>query len=323
MNKVGVEGKGESIWLGFFLYTILDDFIPIVKSYNDQNRLSEYRSYKKELKKHLNKEGWDGEWYRRAYYDDGTPLGSSQNDECRIDAIAQAWSVISGAGTSNKTEKALFSAEQHLVSKQDGLIKLLTPAFDQTEKNPGYIKGYIPGVRENGGQYTHAALWLVKAFAEAGQIEKAISHMKMLLPINHSINSIDARKYVVEPYAVAADIYGEQPLVGMGGWTWYTGSAGWMYRVILESIMGITFVDGNKIEILPTVISSWKKYECWVRNRGRDIALHIEVLNPNKLSQGSITASLNGSSISVKNDTVICTIPDRPGKHQVRIVIEE
>ncbi|PAU95565.1 glycosyltransferase 36 [Aliifodinibius salipaludis] len=323
MNKVGVDGKGESIWLGFFLYTILNDFIPIVKTYNDKERLDRYSTYKEDLEKHLNEEGWDGEWYRRAYYDDGTPLGSSQNDECRIDAIAQAWSVISGAGTPAKTEKALFAAEQHLVSKQDGIIKLLTPAFDQTEKNPGYIKGYIPGIRENGGQYTHAALWLVKAFAEAGQVEKAISYMKMLLPVNHALNNIDVECYQVEPYAVAADIYGEHPLVGMGGWTWYTGSAGWMYRVILESILGITFVDGINIEIKPTVISSWKKYECWISNKGHDVELHIEILNPNKLSKGTITALLNGSPVSSKNDVVTCSIPNTSGDYHLSIIIEE
>ena len=323
MNQVGVDGKGESIWLGFFLYTILDDFIPIVKKFNDQDRLEKYQIYKKELKQHLNNEGWDGEWYRRAYYDDGTPLGSAQNDECRIDAIAQAWSVISEAGTPSKTRKALLAAEQHLVSKQDGIIKLLTPAFDQTEKNPGYIKGYIPGVRENGGQYTHAALWLVKAFAEAGEIEKAILYMKMLLPINHALNSIDIERYQVEPYAVAADIYGEHPLVGMGGWTWYTGSAGWMYRVILESILGITIADGNQVQVTPTIISSWKKYECRINNSDRDITLHIEVLNPNKLSKGAITASLNGSTVTVKNDVVTCPIPDNKGDHDLIIVIEE
>jgi cellobiose phosphorylase len=323
MNKVGIDGKGESIWLGFFLYAILDDFIPIVQKFDDADRLKKYRAYKKELKRHLNEEGWDGQWYRRAYYDDGTPLGSSQSDECRIDAIAQAWSVISGAGTPSKTEKALLAAEQYLVSKQDRIIKLLTPAFDQTEKNPGYIKGYIPGVRENGGQYTHAALWLVKAFAEAGQMEKAISHMKMLLPVNHSLNSIEVERYQVEPYAVAADIYGEHPLVGMGGWTWYTGSAGWMYRVILESILGITIAEGNKVQITPTIISSWKKYECTFRNREHDIVLHIRIMNPNKLSEGTVTASLDGSPVAVKNDVVTCSMLDSKGEHELRIVIEE
>ncbi|WP_440998798.1 GH36-type glycosyl hydrolase domain-containing protein [Fodinibius sp. SL11] len=323
MNKVGVEGKGESIWLGFFLYTILDDFIPIVKKYDDNNRLEQYRAYKKELKRHLNNEGWDGEWYRRAFYDDGTPLGSSQNDECRIDAIAQAWSVISGAGAPAKTEKALLAAEQYLVSKEDGIIKLLTPAFDKTEKNPGYIKGYIPGVRENGGQYTHAALWLVKAFAEAGKTEKAISYMKMLLPINHALNSVDANRYMVEPYAVAADIYGEHPLVGMGGWTWYTGSAGWMYRVILESILGISFVDGTKIQIAPSIIPSWKWYECSIKNRALDVEVNIKVLNPNKLSEGKVSASFNGLPVSIKHNVVTCKIPDSPGIYQLKITIEE
>ncbi|MEL7834747.1 GH36-type glycosyl hydrolase domain-containing protein [Fodinibius sp. N2] len=319
MNRVGLKGKGESVWLGFFLYAILTDFIPFVESKEDSKRLRKYQAYQKKLRKRLNNEGWDGNWYRRAYYDDGTPLGSAQNDECRIDLIAQAWSVISGAGTPSKVAKALQSAEQELVFEEEGMIKLLTPAFDQTDKNPGYIKGYIPGVRENGGQYTHAALWLIKAFAESGKMEKAISFMKMLLPINHARKKIDVERYQVEPYTVAADIYGEPPLIGMGGWTWYTGSAGWMYRVILESILGIKIVGGDRLNITPCLHPNWKRYECCIKNIFPDSELVVQVHNPDKLSEGDFVVTLDGKSISANKRTVQCKIPNTPGQHLLKI----
>ncbi|MGM0545196.1 MAG: GH36-type glycosyl hydrolase domain-containing protein [Bacteroidota bacterium] len=321
MNKVGVHGQGESVWLGFFLYDILDDFIPIVKKRGD-DRLNTYRSYQKELKSRLNKEGWDGDWYRRAYYDDGTPLGASENDECRIDAIAQAWSVISGAGTPSKIKKALDSADEHLVSEQDGIIRLLTPAFDKTEKNPGYIKGYIPGVRENGGQYTHAALWLVKAFAEHGDHQKALHYLRMLLPTNHAINNASALRYQVEPYAVAADIYGEVPLVGTGGWTWYTGSAGWMYRVVLESILGITITDGNRLHVRPLIIPEWKKYEVTIQNKENDSEFRVLVLNYDKRDKGVLTATLDGEQIAVQGGVVSCSMNGRSQHQQLKIEVK-
>lgn len=303
------------------MYAILDDFIPITKQFEDDTRQQKYQQYQKELKQKLNKEGWDGKWYRRAYYDDGMPLGSSENDECRIDAIAQAWAVISGVATPKKAEKALASAEEHLVSESDGIIRLLTPAFDQTQKNPGYIKGYIPGVRENGGQYTHAALWLVKAFAEHGEAEKAMQYMRMLLPVNHSLNNIDVKRYQVEPYAVAADIYGEYPLVGMGGWTWYTGSAGWMYRVILESILGVKIIGDRKVQIRPLIVSGWKKYECRIRLPGNESELQITVLNPQKVSEGTIVAYLNDEEIEVRNGVVKCVVPKAPGEYKLEITV--
>lgn len=322
MNNIGVEGKGESVWLGFFLYDILNDFISIVEKHGDEERSKTYKDYQKQLKTHLNNEGWDGKWYRRAYYDDGTPLGSSENKECRIDAIAQAWSVISGVATPKKAEKALRAAEQHLVSEQDGIIRLLTPAFDKTKKNPGYIKGYIPGVRENGGQYTHAALWLVKAFAEQGDIEKAVRYMRMLIPVNHAIIEEEADRYQVEPYAVAADIYGENPLIGMGGWTWYTGSAGWMYRILLESILGITFKGGDFLQIKPAIIPSWRKYECTIRSKTHKSEYHIEVRNPNKLSEGTITATLDAKPLSVGNGVVESAIKETGSRHELIIEIK-
>jgi len=322
MNNIGSEGKGESVWLGFFIYEILNQFKPICKNKNDAKRTDEYQTYQKNLKKHLNKEGWDGEWYRRAFYDDGTPLGSKENEECRIDAIAQAWSVISGVATPKKAKKALESADRLLVSESEGLIRLLTPAFDRTEKNPGYIKGYIPGVRENGGQYTHAALWLVWAFAKIGDREKANRLLQMLLPINHARNKSDSMHYLVEPYVVAADIYGEDPLTGVGGWTWYTGSAGWMYRVILEAILGIEITDNNVLKITPFITPAWKRYNVVVHGLEGETEYHLEVLNPKKLSEGTITAYLDDQEIAVnKKKKLQCKMKKDNEIHHIKIEV--
>jgi cellobiose phosphorylase len=320
MNMVGIGGSGESVWLGFFLYHILSDFIPYCKLQGDQEHVEQYQSYQKQLKHHLNHEGWDKDWYLRAYYDDGTPLGSSQNNECKIDAIAQAWSVISGVATPAKARDALKSAEQHLVSEQEGIIRLLTPAFDETDKNPGYIKGYIPGVRENGGQYTHAALWLVKALSHHGNRERAAKLLQMLTPINHAINNTQSKRYHVEPYAVVADIYGEDPLTGMGGWTWYTGSAGWMYRVLLEDILGVQISKGNVLKIDPMISEAWKKYEITLFPfDGKETEYHVLILNPNGQSEGELTAVLDGQEIPVKKGTVTCTMKDDKRRHRLKI----
>lgn len=322
MNNIGREGKGESVWLGFFMYEILSLFVPVCKSKNDANRTDKYQAYQKNLKSHLNKEGWDGEWYRRAFYDDGTPLGSKENMECRIDAIAQAWAVISGVATPKKAQKALDSADRLLVSESEKIIRLLTPAFDRTEKNPGYIKGYIPGVRENGGQYTHAALWLIWAFAKNGDRERANRLMQMLLPVNHARNEAEAHHYLVEPYVVAADIYGENPLTGVGGWTWYTGSAGWMYRVILEAILGIEINDRNHLNVTPFISPDWSRYSLTIRRLDGETAYRIEVLNPKKLSDGTITAYLDEREITVnKRKTVKCRMKADNGTHHLKIEI--
>ncbi|MDR8393270.1 glycosyltransferase 36 [Aliifodinibius sp. S!AR15-10] len=296
MNRVGEQGQGESVWLGFFLYRILADFIPIVKKKKESERVDRYSAYQKELKVHLNTDGWDGEWYRRAFYDDGTPLGSSTNDECKIDAIAQAWSVISKAAPSSQAKKALDSAYQMLVSEHEGIIRLLTPSFDKTEKDPGYIKGYIPGVRENGGQYTHGALWLISAFAELDRGERAVELLRMLSPVQHAATYDLVMRYKVEPYAVAADIYGEPPLTGMGGWTWYTGSAGWMYRVFVESVLGVRITEGNKVTIEPHISSKWSEYTVRIRELEGDSIYVIKVCNKNGLSSGKITGVIDGVS---------------------------
>lgn len=323
MNRVGEKGEGESVWLGFFLYKILDDFLPICKKQDDCERVEKYKSYKKDLKKHLNREGWDGEWYRRAFYDDGTPLGSSESEECIIDAIAQSWAIISGAATPRKAAKALESAEKHLVSESDGLIRLLVPPFESTEKNPGYIKGYMPGVRENGGQYTHAALWLVRALAESGYGRRAVELMKMLTPVTHSLNKEQADRYKVEPYAVAADIYGEPPLTGMGGWTWYTGSAGWMYRVILESILGFEITNGHTLLIDPSISPDWQEFSVSLNNLSEGTRYEIKVSNPNGLERGTVEGTIDGNPVSPSDGKLKIHLKQDGKVHQVSLNIQK
>ena len=285
MNRVGQDGRGESVWLGFFILTILKRFEKICMQREDNERAKRYRESAEKLKMKLNSEGWDGEWYLRAFYDDGTPLGSSKNRECRIDAISQAWSVISGVATGERATKVLDAAESHLISEQEGLIRLLTPPFDKTEKNPGYIKGYIPGVRENGGQYTHGALWLIKAFAELGHGSKAVNYLNMINPVNHSSDNEKLMIYKVEPYVVAADVYGEPPLTGMGGWTWYTGSGGWMYRVALESVLGFSLCNGS-ILLNPSVSSDWPGFSIRYVADDLNTVYEINVKNPSSIESG-------------------------------------
>jgi N,N'-diacetylchitobiose phosphorylase len=259
MNRVGREGRGESVWLGFFLYEILGDFIPIAERRGDLAHCARWRAYREELGRALDADGkgWDGRWYRRAYYDDGTPLGSSGSDECRIDVIAQAWAVLSGAARPEHATVALDEMEKRLVSEREGIIRLLTPAFDRTPHDPGYIKGYLPGVRENGGQYTHGALWAVRAEAMMGRRERAARLLSMLSPVSHGRTADEVAAYQAEPYVIAADVYGVEPHVGRAGWTWYTGSAGWMYRVALESVLGFELRDGKTIELRPCAPFDW------------------------------------------------------------------
>lgn len=228
MNRVGRLGKGESVWVGMFLYAILSDFIPLCEARRDLTRAERYRAHRAKLNEALNTEGWDGEWYRRAWYDNGAVLGSKDSDECQIDTLAQAWAVLSGTARGERVEQVLKAMEERLIDKNVGIIRLLTPAFDRTPHDPGYIKGYVPGVRENGGQYTHAALWAVMAFAQAGHKDKALELLTMLSPIRHTATPTGVERYMTEPYVIAADVYGVAPHTGRGGWTWYTGSAGWM-----------------------------------------------------------------------------------------------
>ncbi|NCI45909.1 cyclic beta 1-2 glucan synthetase [Sediminibacterium sp. WSJ-3] len=259
MDKVGEHGRGESVWLAFFLYNILEQFVPLAEWKKDTPLLERIRSAAPELKGNINLHAWDGEWYRRAYFDDGTPLGSLQNDECRIDSIAQSWSVLSGAGESPKAQLAMSSADRFLVNKEAGIIQLFDPPFDKSALNPGYIKGYVPGVRENGGQYTHAAIWLVMAFAAMGNTRKTWELIQLINPVNHGLDEESVKEYKVEPYVMAADVYGVPLHKGRGGWTWYTGSAGWMYQLILESFIGLQ-KTGDALLFSPSVPEEWEQF---------------------------------------------------------------
>jgi cyclic beta-1,2-glucan synthetase len=256
MNRIGEHGKGESVWLGWFLYKTLSEFEAFASQRGDEARSREWSSRQHSLKVALESHGWDGNWYRRAFYDDGTPLGSSTNDECRIDAIAQSWAVLSGAASAERAVEAMDMAYQHLVESDDGLVKLFAPPFDKVEGDPGYIKAYPPGIRENGGQYTHGAIWSIFAHAELNQSDRAMHLFSLMNPINHAKSEADVQKYKVEPYVIAADVYSVAPHTGRGGWTWYTGSAGWFYRAGLEAILGLTR-QADKIHLKPCLPDGW------------------------------------------------------------------
>ena len=237
MNKVGVQGKGESIWLGFFLHDVLMQFANVAQLHGDPAFVELCRKEAAQLRQNIEQHGWDGEWYLRAYFDDGTPLGSAGNPECQIDSIAQSWSVLSGAANAERSRMAMDALDKRLVHREDAVIQLLTPPFDKSTPDPGYIKAYVPGVRENGAQYTHAAVWAAMAFAATGDNRRAWELLSIINPVNHALSAEAIAIYKVEPYVVASDVYALSPHTGRGGWTWYSGSAGWMYRLIVESIL--------------------------------------------------------------------------------------
>ncbi|CAG0946396.1 partial cyclic beta-1,2-glucan synthetase, partial [Anaerolineae bacterium] len=264
MNRVGIAGKGESVWLGWFLCATLTCFAKLCDGKGDPARATTYRQRAGDLGKAIEANAWDGAWYRRAYYDDGTPLGAATNEDCQIDSIAQSWAVLSGASDPGRATQAMEAVARRLVRPDDQLLLLLTPPFDQASNDPGYIKGYPPGIRENGGQYTHGALWAVWAFAGLGQGDRAEALFRLLNPIYHSDTPEKIVRYVVEPYVVAADVYSASSHVGRGGWTWYTGSSGWMYRVGLEAILGIRRM-GNSLEIDPCIPKHWQTYQITYR----------------------------------------------------------
>ncbi len=274
MNLVGEHGKGESVWLGFFLYEVLMRFAEVADLRDDIVFVERCHHEAEELRRHIEEQGWDGLWYRRAYFDDGTPLGSMANSECRIDSIAQSWSVLSGAGDHERARLAMEAVDLHLVRREYGLIQLLDPPFDKSELNPGYIKGYVPGVRENGGQYTHAAIWTAMAFASQGDNRRAWELFTMINPVNHSRTALETAVYKVEPYVVAADVYAVAPHTGRGGWTWYTGSAAWMYRLIVESLLGLR-LDVDKLHFTPCLPADWQGFT--MHYRYLETVYHIAV----------------------------------------------
>ena len=316
MNRVGQEGKGESVWLGWFLYATLSSFALLAEDRGDRARAATWRQHAAALQSALEREGWDGDWYRRGYFDDGTPLGSAASSECRIDSIAQSWGVISGAADPARAARAMTAVEKYLVRRDDGLLLLFTPPFDQTPLDPGYIKGYPPGIRENGGQYTHAALWSVLAFAMLGDGDKASELFSMLNPISHSRTPAGAERYKVEPYVVCADIYDAPQHVGRGGWTWYTGSAGWMYRVALEWIMGFR-LQGATLLLDPCVPKAWPRFE--ISFRYHSARYDITVENPQGVSRGIFQAELDG--IVLPERPLRIGLRDDGATHRVRVFL--
>ncbi len=294
LSNVGTKGIGESVWLGFFLYDILERFIPICENKNDIELIEKYKQIKERLKKALNTNGWDGRWFKRAFMDDGNTLGSMENDECRIDSIAQSWSIISNAGDNDKKYISIESLENHLLDKENGIVKLLDPPFENGKLNPGYIKSYLPGVRENGGQYTHAAVWVVIAEAMLGFGDKATEIYRMINPIEHSRTKESSKKYKVEPYVIPADIYGANNLVGRGGWTWYTGSASWYYKAGIEYILGLKIKNGI-MSINPCIPKEWKEYT--IKYRWKNSFYNIIVKNPNNKNNGVEQVLLNGEKV--------------------------
>ena len=302
LNTVGNKGIGESVWLAFFLYDILEKFIPICKARHDDKKAEKYETIKNNLKFSINKNAWDGRWYKRAFTDDGDTLGSIENEECKIDSISQSWSVISNAGENDKKYISMDSLEKHLVDRENGIIKLLDPPFDKGKLQPGYIKAYLPGVRENGGQYTHAAVWAIIALVKLGFGDKATEYFRMINPIEHSRTKESARKYKVEPYVIAGDVYSADNLAGRGGWTWYTGSSSWYYRAGLEYILGLKIEKGY-LKVEPCIPTDWKEYS--IKYRYKTSIYNIKVKNPNSKQTGIEKFILNGNEIEDKQVKLI------------------
>ena len=294
MNQVGAGGQGESVWNGWFMLATLREFASLAEQRRDAARVAWCRERAEALRRALEEHAWDGGWYRRAYFDDGTPLGSSQNDECQIDSIAQSWAVISGAGDPERARKAMAAVEDRLVRDADQMILLFSPPFDRGSLEPGYIKGYVPGIRENGGQYTHAATWVVLATALLGQGKRALELFALLNPVRHAATPEGVARYKVEPYVVAADVYGAPPHTGRGGWTWYTGSASWLYRVGLEAILGFRR-RGDRLRIEPCVAPDWPRYE--LTYRYRSATYHIIVENAAGTGRGVRAVTLDAQAV--------------------------
>jgi len=312
MNRVGPEGRGESVWLGWFIHTVLRRFIPLCET-RDPARAARYAGGAALLETMLD-QAWDGEWYRRGYYDDGTPLGSAQNDECRIDSIAQSWAVLSGAAPAKRAERAMDAVRTQLVRRGAQVVLVFTPPFDQSAQDPGYVKGYPPGVRENGGQYTHAAMWTVMAVARLGNGDEAVELFHLLNPVNLTRSAADVARYRGEPYATAGDVYAHPAHVGRAGWTWYTGSAGWMYRAGLEDILGLRR-HGASFELDPCIPTAWPEYSiAWRVGR---TSYEISVANPEHLCRGIAEAELDGGPV----DPAAIPLGDDGATHQVRLVM--
>jgi cyclic beta-1,2-glucan synthetase len=310
MNRVGVEGQGESVWLGWFLYATLRQYAFLCDLKGDSERGASYRSQSNEYLLSIENCAWDGDWYLRGFFDDGIPLGSREDIECQISSIAQAWAILSGAAkemtvkggskegeirTRERAERAMEAIAERLVRLDEELVLLFDPPFDKMPRDPGYIKGYPPGIRENGGQYTHAAAWVIWAFTELGQGDRAEVLFRMLNPIYRGNTPEKIKRYRVEPYVVAADVYSVPPHEGRGGWTWYTGSAGWMYRLGLEAMLGLRRL-GDVLRIDPCIPSTWSSYEMKYKSGGS--TYHILVNNPEGVNCGVVEITMDGKSLA-------------------------
>lgn len=317
MNLVGIHGKGESVWLAFFMIEVLSSFANIADLKKDEILAARYRDEAKKLNQNIEAHAWDGQWYRRAYFDDGTALGSHTNSECSIDSISQSWSVLSRSGNAERSQIAMNSLDQHLVNRDAGLVQLLNPPFDKSAMNPGYIKGYVPGVRENGGQYTHAAVWATMAFAKMGDSQRAWELLQLINPVNHGLSAASVATYKTEPYVVAADVYGMAPHTGRGGWTWYTGSASWMYRLMLESLLGLRR-EGNTLHFIPCIPESWTDYS--ISYRFGRTTYQIEVVQTLFDDTAMISSSIISLDGVVQSDKII-TLIDDDKEHRIQLSI--
>ena len=312
MNLVGMQGKGESVWLGFFLCEVLRQFAVLAAAHGDPSFAELCRGDGSRLRQDIEQHAWDGEWYRRAWFDDGTALGSAANSECRIDSISQSWSVLSGAtdglGNLARSRQAMQAVDQRLVRRDYGLVQLLDPPFDKSNLNPGYIRGYVPGVRENGGQYTHGAIWAAMALAELGENERAWELLNMINPINHALSAAAVAIYKVEPYVVAADVYALEPHIGRGGWSWYTGSAGWMYRLVVESLLGLRR-EGEQLHINPCLPRAWPGFR--IHYRYRETSYHITIVQAHASDVGKIGVNKVVVDGVLRDDQAIPLLDDR------------
>jgi cyclic beta-1,2-glucan synthetase len=317
MNRVGIEGIGESVWLGFFLHEVLRQFGKLALRHNDQEFSVFCAVSATHLRESLDQHGWDGAWYRRAWFDDGTPLGSSENSECQIDSISQSWAVLSGAGESKRVCTAMAAVDERLVHRDNALIQLLDPPFDQSDADPGYIKGYVPGVRENGGQYTHSAIWAAMAFAALGDNQRAWELTTMINPANHAKSREAIATYKVEPYVMAADVYAVPPHTGRGGWTWYTGSAGWMYRLILESLLGVR-LETDRLHIEPCLPAHWNGMK--IHYRYRETVYHL-IVTQNHMDEVEKRGDIRIKADNIEQDGHSIVLTDDRLEHLVEVEI--
>jgi cyclic beta-1,2-glucan synthetase len=315
MNRVGRGGRGESVWLAWFLITNLRRFAPVAEARGDDVRAKHWRNVADEVAAAIERSAWDGQWYRRAFFDDGTPLGAASNDECQIDSIAQAWAVMSEAAEPDRAQLAMTSAMRRLMRPDDHLMLLFAPPFDKSHLDPGYIKGYAPGLRENGGQYTHAATWSIIALAMLGDGDGAVDLFNLLSPIQHASSRANLNRYKGEPYAVAADVYSQPPHAGRAGWTWYTGAAGWMYRAGIESILGFKKL-GDAMRIDPCIPRGWGGFTLTFRQNGTTHVIAVE--NPDGVSRGVVSVTLDG--VAMDPAALVPLAADGHG-HQVTVVL--